>query len=196
MHETQVDQDMQLKALIENAQLTSRRAVRVEAGLRNSGMTRPSGAGPCKRRIPNDIRRRRCRCAAMCAVRLAPELGACPPAATGARHDWRDAQCVCGRRMGRRGRRGVAASLSPSNAAPVRACMPGRAPARHSGCDWREEEKGWGGWGDEGGAGSLPARPTQRRSGPARRTPGRRAERLPGTAAATGATRRKRRGGG
>jgi len=48
MHETQVDQDMQLKALIENAQLTSRRAVRVEAGLRNSGMTRPSGAGPCK----------------------------------------------------------------------------------------------------------------------------------------------------
>ena len=49
MHETQVDQDMQLKALIENAQLTSRRAVRVKAGLRNSGMTRPSGAGPCKR---------------------------------------------------------------------------------------------------------------------------------------------------
>ena len=128
MHETQVDQDIQLKALIENVQLTSRRAVRVKAGLRNSGMTRPSGAGPCKRRIPNDIRRRRCRCAAMCAVRLAPELGACPPAATGARHDWRDAQCVCGRRMGRRGRQGVAASLSPSNAAPVRACMPGRAP--------------------------------------------------------------------
>jgi len=103
------------------------------------------------------------RLCALCDWRL--QLGACPAATTGARHDWREAQCVCGRRMGRRGRRGVAASLSPSNAAPVRACMPGRAPARHSGCDWREEEKGWGGWGDEGGGGSRSARPMQRRAG-------------------------------
>ena len=188
MHETQVDQDIQLKALIENVQLTSRRAVRVKAGLRNSGMTRPSGAGPCKRRIPNDIRRRRCRCAAMCAVRLAPELGACPPAATGARHDWRDAQCVCGRRMGRRGRRGVAASLSPSNAAPVRACMPGRTPARHSGGDWRKEEKG-GGDGE-----TREEQPVQRSGGPGRHA-ARRAAGPSGTAAATSA-RKRREGGG
>jgi len=91
MHETQVDQDIQLKALIENAQLTSRRAVRVKAGLRNSGMTRPSGAGPCKRRIPNDIRRRRCRCAAMCAVRLAPAAGRLPSC-----YDWREARLARG----------------------------------------------------------------------------------------------------
>ena len=80
-----------MKALIENAQLTSRRAVRVKAGLRNSGMTRPSGAGPCKRRIPNDNRRRRCRCAAMCAVRLAPAAGRLPSC-----YDWREARLARG----------------------------------------------------------------------------------------------------
>ena len=188
MHETQVDQDIQLKALIENAQLTSRRAVRVKAGLRNSGMTRPSGAGRCKRRIPNDNRRRRCRCAAMCDWRL--QLGACPAATTGARHDWREAQCVCGRRMGRRGRRGVAASLSPSNAAPVRACMPGRAPARHSGCDWREEEKGWGGWTWETREEQGRRQPVQRSAGPGRHA----ARRAAGPSACPAQRRRLARG--
>jgi len=86
MHETQVDQDMQLKALIENAQLTSRRAVRVEAGLRNSGMTRPSGAGPCKQGFRTIFAGAGAvvRLCALCDWRL--QLGACPAATTGARH--------------------------------------------------------------------------------------------------------------
>jgi len=114
---------------------------------RNSGMTRPSGA---KRRMPNDNRRRRCHCAAMCAARLAPAAGRLPSC-----YDWREAQSVCGVRTEEDGEMREARGR----------CQPEVGMGRR----WRS---------------GITASPSNaRRSGPARRTPGRRAKRLPWSAA-------------
>ena len=149
MHEKQVDRDIQLKALVENAHLTSRWAVRVKTETAKQLHDTPVRRQALQA-VLNDNRRRRCHCAAMCAARLAPAAGRLPSC-----YDWREAQSVCGVRTEEDGEMREARGR----------CQPEVGMGRR----WRS---------------GITASPSNaRRSGPARRTPGRRAKRLPWSAA-------------